>query len=886
MRHVLTLLLLLFSGAMFAQIVIQYETTPSCANSCTGSVNLLVNGGSAPYLYSWSNGIVTASETLTDVCPGTYQVTATDNMGNTAAENIVVTEYAPIIANANGIFGGCAGQPTIILIEVYGGVAPYTVIDPFGGPVQQLSDNIFQVIAIAPGTYFYSIVDAAGCTSEAIVNVIPPIPITINIATDCNNITGIVFGGTPPYQYQWTGPNGFNSGFQIINNLEAGTYTLNIVDANGCTAFQEITIGDGFDLAIFPCGNDIYSQVSGTSGNSYTYLWSDNSTNPTLTDVAPGLYSLTVVDNFNCSQTASTILGAGDTCPALVRGLVYRDNDFDCISNSGDDALSGWLVKAEGTGLTTYTTADATGHYILPFNTEGNYILSVLPWSGLWVPCANDIPIVVSFQDTVDQDFGIQTDTECPLLDIDITAPFLRRCSTNVYTVHYCNYGTADAENASVEVSLDPHMTYQSSTVPAVAQGDNVYSFEVGNIPIGDCGSFTIEFYLECSALLGQNHCTEAHIFPDDNCFPEDPLWDGSNIDVNVSCVNDSVAFLIQNTGTGDMQAPLDYLVVEDQIILMTEPFQLNQGEQLAWKLPAEGMTYFLLAEQSPGNPSSSAQAAWNDGCNGGTGEGSLNLFPLGDEDPFIDTDCQNNIGSFDPNDKQGFPLGLGDEHAILRGTELEYLIRFQNTGTDTAFLVVIRDTLSPLLDISTIRPGAASHNYDFEVYGDRVVQFSFNNILLPDSTVNEAASHGFVAFRVSPVAGLDDGTQLHNKAGIYFDFNEPVITNLTTHTIVEKLEDVLPVAVQFVPGTLATFQVYPNPMSESTVIELQGQFLPGATLTLTDSRGVAVRTLAFRDGRVVLQRDGLVSGLYWAIVRSDEGGVLGVARVVVAENR
>jgi hypothetical protein len=64
---------------------------------------------------------------------------------------------------------------------------------------------------------------------------------------------------------------------------------------------------------------------------------------------------------------------------------------------------------------------------------------------------------------------------------------------------------------------------------------------------------------------------------------------------------------------------------------------------------------------------------------------------------------------------------------------------------------VVIRDTLSPLLDISTIRPGAASHNYDFEVYGDRVVQFSFNNILLPDSTVNEAASHGFVAFRVRP---------------------------------------------------------------------------------------------------------------------------------------
>lgn len=885
MRHVLALLLLLFSGTLFAQIVIQYDVTPSCANTCSGSSTLLVSGGTAPYLFSWSNGVVSTTNVITGLCPGTYQVTVTDNTGLTGIEDIEVPQYPPLNVTTNTIFSGCDGQPTILLIDVAGGVAPYTVIDPFGGPVQQLSDNLFQVLAFVPGTLIYTVVDAAGCTFDAIVNVFPPIPITINLVTDCNNINAVVFGGTPPYTYQWTGPF-FTGTSPSIENLQAGTYSVTVGDINGCTSSQSVEVGDGFDLAIFPCGNDIYSQVSGDSGNSYSYLWSDNSTNPTLTDVAPGLYSLTVVDNFNCSQTASTILGAGDTCPALVRGLVYRDNDLDCVNSSGDDALNGWLVKAEGSGLTIYTTADATGNYILPFNTEGNYILSVLPWSGLWVPCTNDIPIVVSFQDTVEQDFGIQADTDCPLLDIDITAPFLRRCSTNVYTVYYCNYGTADAENASVEVSLDPHMTYQSSSIPAVAQGDNVYSFEVGNIPIGDCSSFTLQFYLECSAALGQGHCTEAHIFPDDNCFPVDPLWDGSNIDVSVSCVNDSVAFLIQNTGTGDMDAPLDYLVVEDQIILMTEPFQLNQGEELAWKVPAAGMTYFLLAEQSPGNPSNSAQAAWNDGCNGDTGEGSLNLFPLGDEEISVDIDCQNNIGSYDPNDKQGFPLGLGDEHYILRGTDLEYLIRFQNTGTDTAFLVVIRDTLSPLLDISAIRPGAASHDYSFEVYGDRVVQFRFNNILLPDSTVNEAASHGFVAFRVSPVTGLDDGTQLHNKAGIYFDFNEPVITNLTTHTIVEKLEEVLPVAVQFVPGTLATFQVYPNPMSESTVIELQGQSLPGAILTLTDSRGVAVRTLAFRDGRVVVQRDGLVQGLYWAIVRGEEGAIMGVARVVVAESR
>ncbi|MCB0556652.1 MAG: hypothetical protein KDD02_24110, partial [Phaeodactylibacter sp.] len=63
-------------------------------------------------------------------------------------------------------------------------------------------------------------------------------------------------------------------------------------------------------------------------------------------------------------------------------------------------------------------------------------------------------------------------------------------------------------------------------------------------------------------------------------------------------------------------------------------------------------------------------------------------------------------------NDKQGFPRGYGDEHYIYPGTDLEYLVRFQNTGNDTAFLVVIRDTLSEFLDIATVRPGAASHPY------------------------------------------------------------------------------------------------------------------------------------------------------------------------------
>ena len=81
-------------------------------------------------------------------------------------------------------------------------------------------------------------------------------------------------------------------------------------------------------------------------------------------------------------------------------------------------------------------------------------------------------------------------------------------------------------------------------------------------------------------------------------------------------------------------------------------------------------------------------------------------------------------------------------------------------------------------LDISTIRPGVSSHDYELEIVQGPILQFTFENIMLPDSNINEPASHGFVNFSIAPREGLDFGTVLQNTAAIYFDFNEPVITN------------------------------------------------------------------------------------------------------------
>ena len=115
---------------------------------------------------------------------------------------------------------------------------------------------------------------------------------------------------------------------------------------------------------------------------------------------------------------------------------------------------------------------------------------------------------------------------------------------------------------------------------------------------------------------------------------------------------------------------------------------------------------------------------------------------------------------------------------------KIEYKIRFQNTGNDTAFTVVVRDTLDTDLDIFSVRSGVASHAYTFRMYGSRILEWTFNSIMLTDSSTNEAKSHGFVCFEVNQNKDLADGTLITNHADIYFDFNSPIITNTTSHKI------------------------------------------------------------------------------------------------------
>ena len=136
----------------------------------------------------------------------------------------------------------------------------------------------------------------------------------------------------------------------------------------------------------------------------------------------------------------------------------------------------------------------------------------------------------------------------------------------------------------------------------------------------------------------------------------------------------------------------------------------------------------------------------------------------------------------------------------IANGAYIDYTIRFQNTGTDTAFNVVLSDTLAGELLLNTLQVTASSHTCKATVK-DNIVFFEFLNILLPDSNVNEIKSHGFVSFRIKPHPSVPSGTTINNKAAIYFDYNTPVITN-TAGTFI-KTFTIIPIKLI----SLAVFQ-------------------------------------------------------------------------------
>ena len=422
--------------------------------------------------------------------------------------------------------------------------------------------------------------------------------------------------------------------------------------------------------------------------------------------------------------------------------------DDDCVINGNEVARKGIIIKTEPDyhyGITNneggFDILSDTGTYVVEPIINHPLILPLCP-----EPFSHTVQLDSLMQDTSGLVFFAEI-IECPILIVDISSNRRRRCFNSTTLLEYRNEGFADEDSVLLHVEFPEYVNLVSADYPYSIDSVGNYVFDIGILLAQTDGIIRIIDSVSCiDSITGLTQCTKAWITPPNDCLNNLDTtineWDKSSITIpDGECRGDTlVRFTIINVGE-HMQVPSEYRIYAENLLVFTEQFQLQANESLNIALNATGETIRLEADQHPAHPGNSHPNAVVEGCgNGGVplNPDIVNATPTDDEDPEIEIDCLPIIDSYDPNDKQIVPAGIGDGRIVHPESILEYIIRFQNTGSDMAYNVVVLDTLPEHLDISTIHWGISSHQYNLEVSGQGrpVLSFSFEDINLPDVSV------------------------------------------------------------------------------------------------------------------------------------------------------
>lgn len=572
---------------------------------------------------------------------------------------------------------------------------------------------------------------------------------------------------------------------------------------------------------------------------------------------------------------------------SVTYGNAFIDSNQDCIWQE-ELGIEGQLIEIQPLGL--FTQTDNNGFWHVSDLDPGDYTVTLYLSENWASNCLQTQAFTVAEGGGVGMgpSYGIFSTQPCPAPSISIDMPFMRPCFSDqrIY-IEACNtnQGTGSLEDAYAIIQLDPLLTPTNSSMPYLEIENNQYVFDLGTIIPGQCIDIWIDNTLSCEAPLGRALCMQAELYPHPDCvFDDDPApfpptikacntpWDFSSLTVDGFCENDTAYFEITNESApnlGDMDCFHPVRVYQNGILIVIDSVQLAGQEWAIFAYEGQGHSWHLQVDQHPFHPGNSTPNATVESCGGWTANSMINDFPLDDADPVIDIFCGITTGSYDPNDKTGYPIGVSYERLVPPNQSMEYKIRFQNTGTDTAFTVIVRDTLDEDFDIFSVVPGVSSHDYEFAITGPRVLQWTFNNILLPDSGANEILSNGFLKFKVDQIADLPNHTQLSNSADIYFDFNDPITTNETRHTVDDRMRIAL--AIEEEIENDFQFSVYPNPNDGAFTVHLN-EFAEECELQIVNTMGQVILTKKYYNQSSIEFAEDLHSGMYFIRILDKSG--------------
>lgn len=839
------------------------STPANCTNVTASIINL--TGGVTPYAFTWSNG--SHGSSINNLSTGHYEVTVTDSLGCSKSDFAYVDQTTNIIVFATITNATCLGNDGSVIVFGSHGTPPYTYIysNGYSGP---------SITGLTGGTQLYvTAIDSNGCIGHRHVNIGTTTPITVQCTTtqsSCTVATGsatlTISGGTPPYTVVWnSAPPQYGL---TLNNVPPGNYSFLVTDSVGCVrtgvanvpAFSTInTYIDSWNAMCPRNDGQIDVNVSG-SHPPFTYHWNTGAVTSNINNLAGGYYLCTITDSVGCTVKKGVTVES--TSPVHI-GFVL--NPSSCIfSNDGSIRL----IAAGGRPPYSYYWSNGQTGSSISGLTPGGY--SVYVRDSLGCSCNGYTSL----------DYNQNNDSCYCTIKGKVFVDLNNNC---IY-----DPGEAPVEHIMMHCSgmgysfTDANGNY-SFLVPS---GNYTLSEMVQSIyPLAPCQNNNINLNVTSSpgCVLANDFANVINPLHDIRIFRTGlyPAIPGNSYYQKL---------IIENEGT--INEPDIQLRFEHDGQLMyngTSPnvfTQLNPLLSPYWYSVNSGFPAIL-----PGNA-----AVINTTYLVPTDiplETSVDFYDTSAYSPpmsnwLTDYTPWNNVssyrsvivGSFDPNYKEVSPKGVKEEGYILRTDSiLTYIIHFQNTGNYFANKVVITDTLDGNLSWSTLRPGYSDHKYIAEMSENGVVKFTFENINLDfaDDYYGDITSLGMVTYSVMLKDNLPAGTQIKNRAAIYFDFNAPVLTNTTLN----KLVDIIPDGINDVqPPVPDKLFIYPNPANSQITIDYPA-YSPSdkPTMELWSVSGSLLQSLPLQANKTRINISDLPAGIY--IVKVMDAADMTVKKIV-----
>ena len=309
-------------------------TNVACFGEATGSISLIVGGGSPPYTYKWEDGSI--SKDRTNLSAGNYSVTVTDSANRTTNQIIQVYQPTnPLTATVTKSDINCFGDNNgTIKINPNGGTSGYTYLWNDGKISNQRS-------GLPAGTYTTTVTDAKQCTT-IVTSIISQPNTALSVSATSTDVSCFggndgaiminVVGGTPAYSYKWSG----NFTGSSLNSLNPGTYNITVIDSKSCTSALVKTISQPAEITISASATDVkcYGEntgsieltVSGGTGG-FTYVWSDSSTENNISSLKIGTYTATITDANLCTKTFNQSIIEPEAIKLLAQSTASTDSN-------------------------------------------------------------------------------------------------------------------------------------------------------------------------------------------------------------------------------------------------------------------------------------------------------------------------------------------------------------------------------------------------------------------------------------------------------------------------------------------------------------------------------------------------------------------------------